>query len=312
MKKQFFTFLMMIALVIVAGSAMAANSKTTPYVGSTHTYNLSALPSGSRLVSVFLTDDAAKTNYLTPGAAGAFQITSTTPTWAINSNVYEATVDATSLSVAIKWTGTGLTADGTKTYKLWIQVHEGATSATCYNNIFLDITPSANIIDFIVEGVSYDGTFGNLASAGAEATTCLDEPTGRTQGQDFTVGNTTLYYRVSRVDGTDIAYDWQFDLAIDGDGFTVASTVVNQGAASVITPSGSSYRVTAGVNAVLVTVTINNAEGTTGDVEASISNATEFVGTTTTVNLTEAATALANQNSDAITVSPIPTIGTFN
>lgn len=44
MKKQFFTFLMMIALVIVAGSAMAANEKNV-FPGGTYTYNLTGIGS---------------------------------------------------------------------------------------------------------------------------------------------------------------------------------------------------------------------------------------------------------------------------
>jgi len=42
MKKQLFTFVMMLALVIVAGTAMA-QTNTTPYIGGTYSYTLSGL-----------------------------------------------------------------------------------------------------------------------------------------------------------------------------------------------------------------------------------------------------------------------------
>ena len=107
MKKQLFTFVMMLALVIVGGSAMA-QTKTTPYIGGTYSYTLSGLKvisDGSATVSYSGAGvTLPTTNPITVTAAMSFITFDLTYTDAATSGILTVTLlDGAGCSNFIEW-----------------------------------------------------------------------------------------------------------------------------------------------------------------------------------------------------------------
>ena len=124
MKKLLFSFVMMIALVIVAGNAMAQTS-VAPYIGETYSYTISGLDqvTSDRTVKIYLTTDVAKGTKIDPTAAFAASGGGLTA-YSSNTSEYSATLakgattTPASFSFNIKW---NTVTAGTK-YHLWIEI----------------------------------------------------------------------------------------------------------------------------------------------------------------------------------------------
>jgi hypothetical protein len=229
MKKQLFSFVMMLALVIVAGSAFAQPAKYTPVVGSQWTYTVGGLNNGDAV--------AFSLNQITTAPGGTAGGTMSLASTVVASN---------SASVTINWTGTpGI-------YNLWIVV-TGQGAGTCSNQRYVPVTLSANNFNatIIALGTNTASEYPSWNTATSKATDCpvfsKDANFLSTSGND---GKSYVFYKVSKI--ADNNGTWDFSVASSISGGTVEYY------------DGSSWSTTAPTNlpdattAVLVRITIAN------------------------------------------------------
>ena len=219
MKKLFFSFVMMLALVIVTGSAMA-QTNTTPYKGGTYGYTLSAITvvgpstatisySGTGGTPSITTKALATTDHsltfnvaydLLTAASGTLKVVikddatgcSNQITWAITvANAPTLDLAVTSGNAAICQVATGTTnnvaasSGQTTTYTYTITPSVVASGSTTYDYNFA-VTPSTSTLTgFTVTRTTGDGTISGTYATGF-VVTGANSPT-----QVFTVSFTT-------------------------------------------------------------------------------------------------------------------------
>lgn len=324
MKKQFFTFLMMIALVIVAGSAMAQSS-TNPYQGGKYTYTISTDNAGvDRLVKIYIATEAAPTTGLTLGAANAVTISNALPAGTQSASgavySYEYPDGNTSFSFDVVY---GSSISGA--HRLWVEIYDNVAGTSCFNAMYKTVTPTPNNFDLALTTPNT-----SVCQTKADPLSGLAELTAATNGL-----STTFTYVVTKLNGGDDTDDWSFEFDL------AASTVLGMDIANItsITPSittgsggtnaisntgtlaGGDYVVRvnnsqAGTNATAVTLTIvipNNTGLADAPFAATILNQKLFSNQDVNPILTaETTTAPAGtNNTGTVTVEYMPTIGGF-
>ena len=296
---------MVLALVIVAGSAMAQTS-VTPYAGSKYSYTVGGIDAGSttRKARIYYTTDASPATQIKIGDAASisFGTTTTNPGTTANAtgvaagDAWDITlpVGATSLTFEATYgTGVALAAS-----RIWIEVYNDAAGIACNNTMFLNVTPVANTLDFIITA--------------AFPTQCPTTTTPTNQQTDAVNNTTNIVYTVSRVDGND-NYDWSFKLAMlpltfgpAAENVTVAYTV----AAGTVVGSGYGADILVnGANSVTVTITVTNNPGIADqNFVGTLSSMTQYVNHTSVVNSIHDDSA---NNTATTTLNEVPSIGTF-
>jgi len=207
MKKQFFTFLMMIALVIVAGSTMAQDTNLKPSPSKQYTYTWKNVNTGAGGTHDFLYSSSASDP--TAAIAGTLY-TEADPTSG-------ALVDA-SASVKITWAAS---AAG-QTYYLWLQTQTSGASG-CYNYRYVKIEVA---IDYELEVLGFQPH--NVDMATLDAVTpinltgdelCLDladrtDAVLNSEGGSDDDGNLYLVFKASQVATGD--YGWAASFTTTG------------------------------------------------------------------------------------------------
>lgn len=306
MKKQLFSLVMMLALVIVAGSAMAVNGdKITPYQGATHSYTLSAMVlTENATATMFL----SSTKTLTPGLnnttnGGNWGISSVStnsgsPTVSPANTSYSIplTSNETSLTFSVTY-GTSL---NTGTYYLYVNVVNSAGS--CNNYIMQTITVIA------APTLALDLTVGNatVCQKIAAVGSALDN-IAASDGQV-----TTFTYIVTPTPGTipaNTSYNFNFNL----DNYTLGSNsiVLSVSDGSIAAGSGSTYNITGAVaTSVTITATVNTTTGVAAKTFAGSLNSGSLKADAAVGGASYTATITGTPKT--VTIGSTPTIGTFS
>lgn len=221
MKKLFFSFVMLVTLVIVAGSAKGQDA-VNPYLDATYSYTVAAIsPANSNTVEVYITSDAGGSTRVTP--TGSYTLSS--PTGADltldNSNkLYKGTLSSSTVGFDLVYSSvSGSTfagATGTTPYYLWIKVYSG-DNLTCNNYKYIIIKPKAN--DFNL----------TIASAGNNCQKVVTPTAENTMGSEGQSND--FSYTVTQA-GVGTGQYWSFTLSLDN-----TSMSYNSNTNSVSTPS---------------------------------------------------------------------------
>jgi len=211
MKKLFFSFVMLVTLVIVAGSAMGQDKKN-PYQGGTYDYTVSGI--------LVQTQGTAKIEYL--GGSGASF-----------SNVNLA--DAGSGLYTVPTGGTALTFKTTYSSsatagKIRVTITDGSGTGSCVNFIEMSINPKALPLYAVTVTTSNSEFCQNTTSTPADVTAAS---VGQTNTVTFTVKSSVL----NLASTSNYSYTYTVDLTGTGlDAYGVVKTSGN----GTCTPSGSS------------------------------------------------------------------------
>lgn len=306
MKKQFFTFLMMIALVIVAGTAMA-QTKKTPYRGGTYTYNLDGI--------VVNTNGKAQINYVGTAPTGwTFTVSNGTDfnPYTIGGDISIEAGAARTLSFKIAYSSTA--TDG----KIEVRVFNG-TETSCSNFIELSITPQAQptmtyainttVTAPLCQNINASPLDDNVAASGLNAgnpdlTTATDN--------SFTFTVTPVITSVTT------AFDYTYKLTLPDalttglSGYTITPAATNNGTYNPTTGVVSGSGVTA-TDATADVYTIS-FKTTTGQAPVNIDGViSDGSMTVTSGGATYNATVTSGGvDTKTVTVKTMPSIGTFD
>lgn len=277
MKNLFFSFLMMLALVVVAGSAMA-QTKTTPYKGGTYSYALGGIEVNTTgyAVITYSGSDAAIKNV--EGSSIAYVADTKMPvvsgsTFVLNFDI--AYGDAAGL--------------GTIT----VVVTDGAIDG-CSNQITWSIVPAtAPTLDLVISTTAT--TPYCQAVTGTENN--VDAATGSENTIDYTINPTTAA-------GTGYAYD--FTLAVTPSAFGIYTIVKKSGTGTV----SSTGLVTGANGAIVISATWTTTTGLAKtDIVGTISASTLHVSA---AEGGDYITGTQTTNTATVAVKSTPTIGIFN
>jgi len=287
MKKLLFSLVMMFALVIVAGTAMA-QTKTTPYAGGKYTYTINGL----------------KVN-----TTGTATIITSSPSNMIVSNI----VDQASASIAltaITPTTTALTFDVAYDQGLaagpQIITFELTDGAGCKNNIHLDVTVMAKPTMAV-------------AIIASETTICQNLKANPSDNTAASIGantNSFTFTVTPTLTNVTTAYNYTYTLALPNavttglSGYTITPAVGNHGtyapATGVVTGTGT---LAADATADVYTITFTT---TTGIAPVTVTGTLSLPSLTVTSGggiYTGSITAPAFKS---VEVKTTPSIGTFN
>jgi hypothetical protein len=291
MKKQFFTFLMMIALVIVAGKAMAQSTPAAPYAGATENYSVSGLTTGDTYYFIVTANTVTTPDYATISGAPVADVTIATAT---------STVPGSG-TVATDMTFGSSIANGTVRRIWFITLADG-----CYNYQYKDVT----IVNYTVV---FDAlALGDDAGAAGESTTtavedCSATATDPSSAAAANGGTTTLYFKVTRTATPNTVEDnWSFTGTITADvlgNITSAkygSTAAGALAGTDFTLAGQSISVTAGTEVIYVALVVDNSIAQDNAISLAVINAQDDSSLKT-----NAVNTVTN------TLKRLPTTGTF-
>lgn len=201
MKKLLFSFVMMIALVIVAGTAFGQSKYTDAYVGANHNYTVGGLNTGDEYQFI-ITAATIVTPPLNPVAGSVFDMSSGTGT----------TVGTAPISVTanIKWNTIG-------DYNVWLQVKNGTTG--CYNYRYQTVHVTAYPVKFTAFALTAGDDLtlpGQITIAGGpNISACpgfVNENFNAAVGNTPTEGSTYIYFKITRslTTGTTSNSNWTF------------------------------------------------------------------------------------------------------
>jgi len=284
MKKQLFSLVIMLALVIVAGTAMA-QTKSTPYPGGTYDYTVNGI--------VVQTAGTGKIEYL--DAVTNLPLTGVTfsAVTGFTGTAPNYTVATGGIILTFKATYATVVSAG----KIRITVTDGATTGGCTNFIEMAITPA--VLPTFAVAIS------NVTSSPYCQTTTLTPAnvTAASVGQTNTI-TFTVTPTVDHVT-SDYSYTYAINLAGAGlTGYNITSTnagyssgVVTStrlaGAAPSVDTFTATFTTTTGIAPVIIP----------GAISAASITITSAGGGTYNAPVTTAA---------PVTVNTLPSIGTFN
>lgn len=311
MKKLFFSLVMLVTLVIVAGSAKGQDA-THPYLDATYSYSISGIsPASNNRVEVYFTSDQGGSTLIDP----ATSYTLTSPIGAdlkiatAGNKFYSSTLSAGTLSFDLNLSsGTSSafkSADGATKFFLWIKVFTGDNN-TCSNYKYLEITPKVN--NFRLDIASTGGGCQSTISPATENTMATQ---GQTNSFSYTITPT----------GVGNGQNWQFTLTLDKTKWSYlgADNIVNYVTATV-SGSGAITPTSAYSNGVITLTAPSTATAVT--VSFSISSTpgadnTDFKATLSDEKLLNNAanktlfTADPTNDNATVTFDKIPYIGDF-
>lgn len=314
MKKQFFSFLMVLALVVVAGTAMAQTS-VTPYAGGTYSYTMSGIDNvaNARTARVFVDNGTINsTPDLSFGTTHIYTVTSTTGTVTAGTNYFDIAVPAntTTLNFNVAYDASFATGN----YQLYVVLYNGGET-TCYNFIYTNITVTANNFNLIAAAPT-------VVCQTINASPSVDTPASSGQSTVFT-------YTITKTGG-DVNDDWSFDFDIPSTATDLNIADVTSITAAITTGTGTNSVVITGTansgdynvkvtnsdtgnnaSVVIITVTVPTTTGSADALFAATVSAPKlYVNQTATVSL---ATETSSADNDAsVTLKNLPTIGTFS
>jgi len=286
MKKLFFSFVMMIALVIVTGSAMAAVNNTV-IQGGTYPYSLNGL--------------------VVVGAGSYVEITYTTGTGATFSGITEQT--PTALTAHATLLNTWMLPVGSTSLKFNVAYSASATNGTihikitdgvslCTNEISLAITvTAAPTIDLAVTADQ---------SSYCQTTATITDNTAASSSS----ANTITYTVTPTVTNAPANYTWGYTIAIPDP--TLGSYTIKKGGTDVTAAVKAGQSYTGIAKTVLSETYVITFTSTTGAAAKSLT------GTATVVKLTDTGTGagvysetVTGNNAATVTIKSLATIGSF-
>lgn len=304
MKKQLFTFVMMIALVIGAGSAMG-QTKTTPYPGSNYSYTLSSIGLQSVGTGKIILKSDGGTLVPDLNIASNWSVTTATnqtptdlvPT-ASGGNSYAITVPSatTAITFSILYDAAIIAGD----YDLYVEITQ--TAGGCSNIIRLDVAVTA------------PPTLALALTVGAGGNTICQvknsDPITMTDNTAASVGQTTTWSYIVTPDALTNVANYSFTFVLDNYllGTTNAITV-SSGDATLDVNTGT-ISVTGATGAVTLTASVTTTTNKAAlAVIGTISN-TSFTLTSGAGGGTYGGTV--SDDTETVTISTMPAIGTFN
>jgi len=225
MKKQIFTLIVMIALVVVAGSAWA-QEKLAPIIGNSYQYEATGLKSGVGDDVYFYVTAAAVTDDPASSSIAKDALSTSDNIWWTDDPVSITDLAATTAAINITWK----TNSNNVPYKLWIVVLDGVSG--CSNYRFLPITPILFDISIAVVGLGTDALNGDFADIATNTLIGNDDciPTNKRIGAEWDATATTpadgsfyLYFRIKLESPTTPESAWKFTPsfpAFENDGTT--------------------------------------------------------------------------------------------
>lgn len=279
MKQRIFTLVMMLALILVAGSAMAQD-KFAPYQGGTYTYNLPYTLINAGNVTLTLT-------------GGQMTVGTTTPT-GITSGGSAVALAAGTGTVSIPITF-DLAASGTKRIAFVVT----DLTSTCSNNIYLDVTvQTAPTLSLSIAASSF-------TCQGKNAT-----PANNTPASSGVTDNTFTYTITPNVSiGSGYTYDLDFDITPYTSNLTAFSVTRTTGDGSLTGDYATGYSIAGATSATQVfTITFTTTTGIANEV---------YTGTIANAELNVTAggntyTGTISDPDDVVTVRTMPTVGAIN
>jgi len=285
MKKLFFSIVMMIALVIVAGSAMA-QTKTTPYPGGKYTYTISGLKVISNGTATITTSDVGM----------------------VVSNIVDQSSTTIALN-AILTTTTALTFDvtydpgmATGLQSITFELTDGVG---CKNNIHMDVTIAAKPTMAIAITSSQTSICQNLIASPANV---IAASVGATNSFTFTATPTLT--------NVTTAYNYTYKLALPNalttglTDYTITPTVGNHGTynalTGIVTGTG-----TAAADATADEYTISFTT-TTGIAPVTVTGTLSLPSLTVTSGGATYTGSITAPAFKSVEVKTTPSIGTFN
>lgn len=261
MKKLFFSFVMLVTLVIVAGSAMGQTA-ITPYAGTTYTYTLSGVKlNAAGTADVSLINGTSWSLVSASDQSGALTVTGT-----------KVTVPTTSTSLIFKIKYNDNETAGSKTLKVLL-----TDGAGCTNYINLAVTVIAKPTLVLA-----------VTSSTTEICQTTDNITNNTAGSvgatnTFTFTVTPTYGSATVADGAKYAFKFDLnDYVLDPTGANTVISIVRSSGDGTATPSakGSAQIAIAGAtNAQTFTVTFATTTGTAPEtIKGTASSAVLTVG----------------------------------
>lgn len=288
MKQRIFTIVMMLALVVMAGSSWAAvGDKFNPYPGGVYSYNLPFTIATGNTANATLTIDKTA---MTTGAAGT-TLGATTP------------ASLTNMASSVSAVAFSITYDAAAAGVLTINFSITDNVSACSNNIFKTIT--------IAPKPTY-----TLDIASSITTTCQTRTGAADNAADAlgtgVVGETnTFTYTVTPV-VSDVSGTFNYSYTIDLPSNAVLLSF-NNGASGVGALSGNTVTYT-GVTSVVQDVFTVTFRTTTGVATQTLTASLTAASSTLTVvsgggNYTA---TISGNSTQSVTVNAVPTIGAFN
>ncbi len=310
MKKQIFTLLILIGLVGFSSKLFAQSTPMAPYAGATHTYVVDGLTNGD-LVTMGVSN----------GATTYTNVASGTGTWAAMSQTPAAGTAVTdgTASLEVTW---GSASVGVSLW-VWIHVVDQSGCETWRSLPVVPVTPVDYVVNFNVLAVTVDDgdisfadlqllpTGTSLPTSGG--TICpvpfgQDLVAGSLTDNSMTDGSTYVYFKVVRTPSAS-------DPLINAAWVFTPNTTINPAVATAewqIAPAGNTtfsaltagnQNIAAGVNTIYVRA-LMPVQTVSEALTFAISNAEDAGGTEVDANT-------VGENTATLTVSPVPTVGTF-
>jgi hypothetical protein len=300
MKKQVFTFLIMLSLVAITGKVFGQGSTPmAPYNGATHTYVVNGL-----------TDGDTYSFGINKSSAGFSHEGSVDYSATGTLDPVTATVSGNTASLEVTWN----VGAGSGPYYVWIRIQD---SEGCYTYRALPVTPvnapPAYTVDFTV--IAFDGTGDETTTAGAltggSYAVAVSDVCPSFIGEDWvldalndastTDGSTYVYFRVNRYSTQ--ASGWNITPATSG-----ASTWEVSTDASSWSTMNATQSVASG-NVLYVRATVDNSTSQQV-VSFDIQNTGQDAGGIETDANTSGIGS--DSNSASVTLDPLPEVGTFS
>jgi len=282
MKKQLFSFVMMLALVIVAGTTFgqAPGTKTKPYKGGTYSYTLGGIKvntTGYAVISYSGTDAIIKN---VEGNAGNY--VADTHIAITSGSTFELNFD---ISYGDNATGGDIL----------VIVTDGATDG-CTNRIKWTITPSAA------------PTLALKVTTTAETPYC-QATSGNSDNVDAaTNSSNSINYTIAPITGAGTGYSYEFNLAVTPSAFGTYTLERVSGTGDV----SSTGAVTNAVGTIVIKATWTTTTGLPPtDIVGTISASKLHLSVPEGGDIIDG-TQVAPDNTATITVKSTPAIGSFN
>lgn len=282
MKKIVFTLMTLVALVVMAGSAMAQN-ETTVLPGGTYTYNLTGVYSFNEATAVVTYSGTGETILEQGGSFTIAAATTSTVSFTIEYGTQAAPATSGTITVEI--------TDGT---------------STCVNSIELDITVSplpAYTLTIAKDETGYDD---------CQARNGVSNNSADALGTDIAAEENSFTFTVTPV-VTGVTGNFDYSYTIDlPDGSGLNSYTIVDGAGNAVSDGTISYTGVSSVVGDEFTVKFNTTTGIdTKALVASLTLSTSLLEPVDGGGQYQATMASGGSLTQTVNVNAVPTIGSF-